>query len=224
LRLAVVVTVVLWLPDLYLLARHQPPRAVLVLMTMHLAVAIATYNILVRVAPVEQRSEHTPSQRQGLPEQERSRPKPDAVAPAGTRSSPGLSNARMATFLAVIVVVDCAIGVAVLVSVPTARPSGWLPTTGQTVYLVHAILGIALTVCALAYLRRCHRSTRIMRLSGWLGGIGVAVAGVGGLLAVVHPLRLAGIAFMLTGPVVAAFGYLLPWLDRITEATPTGDG
>ncbi len=49
-RLAVLVTLVLWLPDLYILATGQPLRAVAVLMLMHLAIALVTYNVLVHVA------------------------------------------------------------------------------------------------------------------------------------------------------------------------------
>jgi len=52
LRLAIVVTLVLYVPDLWLLARGQPADAVAVLMTMHLAVALVTYNALVHVSPV----------------------------------------------------------------------------------------------------------------------------------------------------------------------------
>jgi hypothetical protein len=51
-RLAIVVTVVLLLPDLYILHQGQPVRAVCVLMVMHLAIALITYNLLVHVAPV----------------------------------------------------------------------------------------------------------------------------------------------------------------------------
>jgi hypothetical protein len=50
--MAVLVTLVLWLPDLYILVNGQPPRAVAVLMVMHLAIALVTYNSLVRIAPV----------------------------------------------------------------------------------------------------------------------------------------------------------------------------
>ena len=49
--LAVLVTAVLLLPDLYIWMQGQPGRAVLVLVTMHLAIALITYNVLVRVAP-----------------------------------------------------------------------------------------------------------------------------------------------------------------------------
>jgi Family of unknown function (DUF6069) len=51
LRLAVLVTVVLWLPDVYILYRGQPGDAVAVLMVMHVAIAVVTYNALVRIAP-----------------------------------------------------------------------------------------------------------------------------------------------------------------------------
>jgi hypothetical protein len=46
------VTLVLWLPDLRILAHGEPIRGVGVLMTMHLAIAFITYNTLVRIAPV----------------------------------------------------------------------------------------------------------------------------------------------------------------------------
>ena len=51
-RLAVLVTLLLWLPDLYLLDLGQPGRAVAVLMVMHLAIALVTYNCLVHIASV----------------------------------------------------------------------------------------------------------------------------------------------------------------------------
>ncbi len=55
LRLAVLVTLALFLPDLWILAKGQPPKAVAVLIVMHLAIAVVTYNLLVRLAPVESR-------------------------------------------------------------------------------------------------------------------------------------------------------------------------
>ena len=54
-RLAIVVTLVLFLPDLYILKQGQPPKAVAVLMCMHLAIAVVTYNALVHLAPVRPR-------------------------------------------------------------------------------------------------------------------------------------------------------------------------
>lgn len=49
-RMAIAVTVVLWLPDVWIFLHGSPGRAVAVLMLMHLAVAVVTYNLLVRVA------------------------------------------------------------------------------------------------------------------------------------------------------------------------------
>jgi hypothetical protein len=51
-RMAVAVTLVLWLPDLMILAKGQPAQAVAVLMVMHVAIAVVTYQCLVRLAPV----------------------------------------------------------------------------------------------------------------------------------------------------------------------------
>jgi hypothetical protein len=53
-RMAIAVTIVLFLPDLYLLAQHQPFHAVFFLMLMHLAIALVTYNLLVRLAPCDE--------------------------------------------------------------------------------------------------------------------------------------------------------------------------
>jgi hypothetical protein len=54
-RLAILVTVFLWLPDLWILLQGQSAQGVAVLMVMHLAIALVTYNLLVHVAPVRQR-------------------------------------------------------------------------------------------------------------------------------------------------------------------------
>jgi|SRR5580698_3417368 hypothetical protein len=51
LRLAILTTLVLWLPDLYILHGGAPGRAVAVLMVMHVAIAVVTYNVIVHVAP-----------------------------------------------------------------------------------------------------------------------------------------------------------------------------
>ena len=53
-RLAILVTLVLFAPDLWLLARGQAPKAVGVLVVMHLAIALVTYNLLVHVAPIRE--------------------------------------------------------------------------------------------------------------------------------------------------------------------------
>ena len=54
LRMAIAVTVALCLPDLYILAKGQPRKAVAVLMLMHLAIALVTYNCLVHIAKVRE--------------------------------------------------------------------------------------------------------------------------------------------------------------------------
>jgi hypothetical protein len=58
-RSAIVVTLVLWLPDLYILARGELAEAVAVLMAMHLAIAIVTYYALIRLAPIRRRTDAT---------------------------------------------------------------------------------------------------------------------------------------------------------------------
>jgi hypothetical protein len=52
LRMAILVTLVLWLPDVYILVNGQPAKAVAGLFLMHLAIAVVTYNALVQLAPV----------------------------------------------------------------------------------------------------------------------------------------------------------------------------
>jgi hypothetical protein len=62
-RLAILVTLVLLLPDVYILYQGQPTDAVAVLMVMHLAIALVTYNLLVHLAPTgpaERQARHEP--------------------------------------------------------------------------------------------------------------------------------------------------------------------
>ena len=54
-RMAILVTLVLWLPDVYILVNGQPGKAVGFLFAMHLAIALVTYTALVRIAPVRVR-------------------------------------------------------------------------------------------------------------------------------------------------------------------------
>jgi hypothetical protein len=56
-RLAILVTVVLLIPDVGIWLQGASGEAVLVLVAMHLAIAFVTYNILVRVARVRSRPE-----------------------------------------------------------------------------------------------------------------------------------------------------------------------
>jgi hypothetical protein len=57
-RLAIAVTFVLFLPDFYILKQGQPAKAVAVLLCMHVAIAVVTYNALVRLAPVRGSGPH----------------------------------------------------------------------------------------------------------------------------------------------------------------------
>jgi len=201
LRLAVVVTILLWLPDLFLLARHEPVRAVLVLMTMHLGIALVTYNIVVRVAPPRRRED---------------------VAGDSSETDAGAAwSARLAaTWLCLLVGVELVLGIVTLVAVPTGRPTGLLPVEGRAVYLAHAVVGVPLALGAVALWLAQRRGPRLMRLCVWIGGIGVAAGAVGGVLAVSHPLRLVGAALMLAGTLTAGFGYLLPTFDALDGGAP----
>ena len=64
-RLAILVTLVLFLPDLWIWLRGENAQGVLVLVAMHVAIALVTYNLLVHVAPVRGRDTRRPAPRQG---------------------------------------------------------------------------------------------------------------------------------------------------------------
>jgi hypothetical protein len=57
-RAAILITIVLFAPDLYIWHGGSPFKAVFVLMWLHVAIAIVTYNALVHLAPVP-RGRHT---------------------------------------------------------------------------------------------------------------------------------------------------------------------
>jgi hypothetical protein len=54
-RMAVLVTLALFLPDAYILVNGQPGQAVAGLLLMHVAIALVTYHALVQLAPVRAR-------------------------------------------------------------------------------------------------------------------------------------------------------------------------
>jgi hypothetical protein len=60
-RLAIMVTLVLLLPDLYILHMGEPAKGVAVLMVMHVAIALVTYNLLVHLAPVRPAGRGSPA-------------------------------------------------------------------------------------------------------------------------------------------------------------------
>ena len=219
LRLAILVTLGLWLPDVWLLVvRHQPVRAVAVLMTMHLAVAALTYNLLVRIAPVREHPAPGPATRGVAPAgpvtPEEALPRPVSGA-GGDRSA-----RRLATALSVLVGVEFVIGIAALFAVPYGRPSAWTPSKGETIYLLHAVVGLPLALGSVALLLLVREADRTLRVTGWIGFGGVAIAGIGGILAVSHSLRLLGMACMFVGPMIAGLAYLIPLLDRMPTERP----
>jgi hypothetical protein len=77
-RLAILVTLALLLPDLYILVSGQSAEAVAVLIIMHLAIALITYNCLVHLAKVGAMSRPAPE----------TMPRLDAL-PGATRHSDG---------------------------------------------------------------------------------------------------------------------------------------
>ncbi len=217
LRLAIVATLILLLPDAWLLLRHQPPQAVVVLMGMHLAIALITYPLLVFLAPV--------------------RPPSAAEEPAAvvvvdsslldpeTSTSKGAWRVMLAA-----VVVEFVVGLAGMVVVPLSRPNGWTTHKGQALYLTHAVLGGALGIGALALVlvvTQKVRAPRLERIGAITGLCGVAVGAIGGIMCYSHSLRLAGLAVMFVGISVAFFGYVMPLAgesDDTTQTASVGDG
>jgi hypothetical protein len=60
-RMAVVVTLVLFSPDFYILRQGQPFKAVAILLCMHVAIALVTYQALVRIAPARTKATVEPN-------------------------------------------------------------------------------------------------------------------------------------------------------------------
>jgi hypothetical protein len=196
LRLAVVVSAVLLLPDVWLLATGQPAEAVAVLVALHLAIAVITYHALVQLAPV------------GAP-RDISAPTADPFpTPPGALRRP-LGRAAWGAMVALIAV-ETGFGIAALVVVPVGRPNGAVPTTGEGVYVVHAVVGMVLGLGAALLLLRHLGGARLYFTSALVGFLGVALGAVGGVLAVYKPERFLGIGLMLVGALAAGFAYLTP--------------
>jgi hypothetical protein len=203
-RVAVVAMVLLWVPDLWLLMKHEPTRAVVYLMIMHATVALITYNFLVHGAPA------------GVGE----------VSGAATLHSPlddasedqAISKAPRVMWVSLMIAVALEFvgGLVGLAYVPFNRPDGWLSPRGETIYLFHAILGGLLGLAAVVVVVQVSQTTprrRVDHVGAVSGLCGVLVGAVGGLLCVSHPLRLLGMALMFLGASVAFFGYLIPTIE-----------
>ncbi len=125
--------------------------------------------------------------------------------------------ANLSRVLLVLVGLDVAFGIGAIALLPLHRQTGFLPSEQRGIYVAHAALGLPLVVGGLVLLARTLHASRISRLTGWIGMSGVTLAGLGGLLAASDPLRLVGMAVMLIGAVVAAFGYALPSFEKLRD-------
>ena len=158
-RLAVVVTLVLFLPDVWLILKGEPGRAVVALMLMHLVIALVTYNLLVHGAPVRPTAGasaasaravtgNTPAA--GAVPADTGGVAPAGVVPTQPAAGPGAVPAdtggvvptqpaapapRLWIAMSVATGVEFLLGIAGLVVVPLGRPSGWLPARGEALYL-----------------------------------------------------------------------------------------
>lgn len=216
-RLAVAVTIVLWLPDIWLLIEHQPATAVAVLMCMHLGIALVTYNVLIHVAPVRDVPTGDLAMQGGGKHQ------------AGDRElvrSPPAHQVDTRTFqvgqwvwvlMMIGIGLELALGIVALVAVPVHRPDGWVPAQGRAIYQIHALLGGILTLVAMWLVTLAPRQ-RVVRAGIVIGLVGLALGAGGGILAVYHSSRFAGLALMFAGTLVAFFGYLIPLIEP--ESSP----
>ena len=197
LRAAVVVTVVLWLPDVVILLRGEPAKAVAVLMVMHLAIAVVTYQSMVRLAP--------------------------PIATNRSSAWAWLSVDHPGPWLAMecLVLADSVVGVVCLAVVPLHRPTGWIPPTATLLYVVHAVIGAALAACGLALVSvAAARRDRPKLVCAVIGLAGLTLAGAGGLLSIFHGLRVDGIIVMFVGAFVALVGYLMPAAEDLVKDPP----
>lgn len=204
LRLAVAVTLVLWLPDVWLFLRGENSKAVVTLMVMHLLIAFVTYNVLVRGAPA-------------------GAPPAIGTGAGGTLPSAPLHLSdravrRIWSAQALLVAIELGLGVAVIVAVPFRRPAAVIPARGTLVYAAHGAVGIALGVGALAVLVLAPLAGRMGRIGAVVGTVGVGIGLAGGVCSTFQQTRLLGMGVMLLGVVVAAVGYLAPTLEALGRA------
>lgn len=206
LRLTVVVTLLLWVPDLWLYLAGQNPRAVTALVVMHLAITLVTYNALVHLAPAGRRGEGRAS-------------RPDASRAAVQPQLPERLVRRIWSTMAALAALEAALGIAVIVSVPFHRPNAVLPVRGAVwLYEAHGAIGVALALGAIGALALSHVAGRMGRIGAVMGAAGVSLGVVGGTLSSFQQSRLLGMALMLLGVVVAAVGYMAPSLEALGRA------
>jgi hypothetical protein len=203
-RLATAVTLALLLPDAWLLFRHESPRAVVVLMCMHLAIAVIAYWLLVLVAPMRDRSVAVESLQ----------PTPILATDSSVAMDTVSSTSKVAWRLMMLAVVgEFMLGLVGMLYVPFNRPNGWIAHKGEALYLAHAVLGGVLGIGSLALVLVVMRKAgapRMERIGAIMGLSGVAIGAIGGIACYSHSLRLIGLAVMFVGISVAFFGYVIP--------------
>lgn len=151
---------------------------------------------------------------------------PSGAAPQvnGPRVAVEDSVARFSRALAAAIGAELALGLASLFLIPFSRPSGWLPTRGREIYLVHATIGPLLVLGAVLFLWVVRDGPRPVRVAGWIGLAGLVVAGGGGLLTYEQSaLRFLGIVLMLAGPGLSLFAYIVPVALRRSGSTEQPD-
>lgn len=207
LRLALVVSAVLFLPDVVLLLRHEPARGVATLMAMHLAVAVVTYNALVRIAP----GDRVGGEKVG----------------AGQRGVFGVRGGGLGGVLfsamAGAVFLELVLGAVLVLVVPAKRPNGLDPRDLGALYDLHGVLG-GLICCGAVVSSLASLSTGVRRAHAVAGTIALLVAALGGLLTAEHNLRLAGMALMLLGGCAAALAFALAAIEPSVGASPSPGG
>ena len=212
-RMAVGVTLVLFAPDLWILLGGEPVRAVLVLMTMHLAIAAVTYNAVVRIAAVE--PDGAPSEAGATRKEEVAWKGPVAVvsSPAGLRDPSSTAGPReRAPWIAMslLCVAEFALGIAVMFSVRAGRASGLVPSVGTIFYLAHAAFGLLLVLGAGLLFLASRRESRWTRISADAGAVGVCLGAIGGGFATIHGIRVVGMLLMFLGAALGAISFGLP--------------
>lgn len=205
LRMAVAVTVALWLPDGWLLLRGESPQGVAVLMVMHLLIALVTYNALVRIAPAR------------LPRSEAAAVEATSD-PAVPRQLSERNVRRVWNAMAILVSVELVVGVGTIVVVPFKRTDAFVPPHGTAIYVLHGALGVLLGAGAVAVLVVSSAAGRLPRIGAVMGAVGVGIGLVGGLIAGFGATRLLGMGLMLVGTIVAGIGYLTPALEAFGKA------
>jgi integral membrane protein len=131
--------------------------------------------------------------------------------------------ARVASILSLFVAIDVILGLLSVVVIPIGRRSGWLPAKGKDLYLAHGLLGFLLVLAAVGTLSIIGRSGRTGRLAAWSGLVGLAIAGLGGLLTEPHSLiRFLGMALMFVGPSLAGLAYLIPSFSNARRRSGAG--